>query len=638
MSDVPRPVRVPPHVPLCAADPPLAEAEERGLWTLSFVLACDVPPDRRLWLCIHGGRNMKQAWSGLQTDDPEAEGYVCAETVSGERLTCAGRSEDSGVFSFVVPEDGLKQGDPVTVRLGGNAGTTSPKLTQPGKFFLLMSASPGDETAPPTLCGEPLERIVGACVMDIIGGEIAGIRVFTPSTMSPGEEISLLVRPEDVNRNVACDRPGELIVRLDSRVIPAQRAEIAGTKCFRLDGVIVPGEGMHRLEVEDASRGFKALTNPILCAPDSEYALLWGSMHSHTETSDGTGSLDRYFTEMRDECAIDFGATSDHDRADETPEELWKLSQEAVARYDQPGMFTTFLGYEWAKWRRRGDGDRNVYYLHDRRPIFRSDDDAYPDPPSLFKALKDETVIVIPHHPAHPGNHCDWKDHDPEKERLVEIYSFWGCSERSAEDGNIYIGSPVENPQGVPGVNPLGYVQRGLAMGWRVGFSANADDHSGHGSDRIIRRKADRDFTGGLTAVYAKENTREAIWDALMSRRCYATTGDRIIVDFRLDGHLMGSEIRLSEHPGLASSRRLRVSAHGTGQIESIEIVRNNRDARVVKPDAFDVEFEWTDSEALSEINLPPAEHSSVPFTFYYLRVTQENGQMAWASPIWISE
>lgn len=632
MSGSSRPLRVPQNVPLCASDPPVAKADEKGSWTLSFVLARDVPPDQRLWLCVHGGRNMKMPWSDLQAGDPDAEGYVCAETVAGEKLICAGRSEDGGVFSFAVPETGLKRGDPVTVRLGGSAGTTAPKFTQPGKFFVLISASPADEIKPPTLCGETLKRIVGACVMDITGGELAGLRVFAPSTAVPGEEVSLLVRPEDVNRNVACDRPGEVIVRLDGRVIPARRTEIAASNCCRLDGVILP-EGVYRLEVEDISSGVKALANPILCAKSSESKLLWGAMHSHTEMSDGTGSLDAYFTVMRDECAIDFGATSDHDRADETPEELWKLSQEAVERYNAPGRFTVFLGYEWAKWRRRGDGDRNVYYLHDRRPIFRSDDDAYPSARDLYRALKDETALIIPHHPAHPGNHCDWKDYDPEKERLVEIYSFWGCSERSAEDGNIHPGNPVDNAKNPSGMNPLGYVQRALAMGWRVGFSANADDHTGHGSDRIVRKRGQ---TGGLTAVYAEQHTREAIWDALWNRRCYATTGDRIIVDFRLGDHPMGSEIGLSEHPEFASARTLSVSVHGTGKIESIEIVRNNRDVHVVKPDALDIEFEWTDDGPLSDVNLPPGEHSSVPFTFYYLRVTQEDRQMAWASPIWV--
>lgn len=626
-----RPLRIPSHVQICPSEPQAAKAEERGSWTLRFVLTCDVSAGQRLLLCIHGGRNMKNAWGGLQSRDAKAEGYVSLYTEAGVSLPCDGQSDDGGVFSFVVPQDGLKQGAHVAARL---AGTVAPRYSQPGKFFLLMTAQAGDEIKPPSLWGDTQGRIAGACMMDITGGDPSGFRAVAPSSVAPGREFGVLVRPEDSIRNVACEEPGELIVRLDEVELPARRVPIDGSKCCRLEGIVLPIEGVYRLEVEDATYGFVTVTNPIVCTADASESVLWGSMHSHTEMSDGTGTLDRYLTEMRDECAVDFGATSDHDRADETPEEFWRMSQDAVVRHNQPGEFTVFLGYEWAKWRKLGDGDRNVYYLHDRRPIFRSDDDAYPHPADLFPALKDEDAIVIPHHPAHIGNHNDWKDHDPEKERLVEIYSLWGCSERSVEDGNIYPGAPVENPRGVPGVNPLGYVQRALAMGWRVGFSANADDHAGHSSDRILRA---RNQTGGLTGVYADENTREAIFEALRTRRCYATTGDRIIVDFRLDGHAMGSELRLSEHPELASSRRISIAVNGTAKIKTIEIVRNNVDIHTITPAGPDFECEWVDSDALADVDLPPAQWSAVPFTFYYVRITQEDRQIAWASPVWIS-
>ena len=632
MSDSVRPLRIPRRVRLCAADPPFAKADGKGSWTLAFVLARDVPADQGLRLCVHGGRNMKLAWSGLQTEDRARDGYLSLRTKAGDVLASNGRDEGGGLFSFAVPPRGLRQGENTVVEI---RNTVAPRLSHPGKFFLLMAASPDDELKPPTLCGEALEGIVGACVMDVVGGDPATLRILAPSTAIPGREVSLLIRPEDKNRNVASSPPGELIVRLNGRHIPARRMPVEGSACCRLDGIILPDEGVFRLEVEDTATGFKAITNPISCVKSSETTLLWGSMHGHTEISDGSGSLDRYFTQMRDECAIDFAATGDHDKADETPEELWKMSQQAVVKYNEPGRFTVFLGYEWARWRRRGDGDKNIYYLHDRRPMFRSDDDAYPAPPDLYRALKDEAALIMPHHSAHMGNHCDWKDHDPEKERLVEIYSLWGCSERSIEDGNIHPGDPVDNPKAASGMNPLGYVQRGLEMGWRVGFTANSDDHAGHPADLTTRGRGQ---TGGLTAVYAESNTREAIWDALMSRRCYGTTGERIIVDFRLDDCPMGSEIRVSERPDLAPKRRLSICVHGTARIATVEIVRNNRDVHVVKPGALDCEFEWTDAEPLSEVNLPPNVHSPVPFTFYYLRVTQEDRHMAWSSPIWISK
>ena len=624
---------MPEYVERCVAEPRCAKADERGSWTLRFVLAEPVSPEEDLWLHIHGGRNMASRWPGFQAQDESAEGYLSLRRQSGEKLRLKGATDDGGVFSFETPATGLKQGEILLADLGGEAGIVAPKLSVPDRFFLLHTVPKDTELRHPVLFGERPERVVGLCMIDIIGSDPVSIRALAPSVVTAGREFSILVRPEDRHRNVACVAPGELIVRLDGREIPAKRAPVEGSTCCRLEGIVLPGEGVFRLEVEDGSSGSKAITNPILVQDNS--LLLWGSIHGHTQVSDGTGSLDRYFTQMRDECAIDFGSTADHDHAEFLPEEIWALSQEAVARYNEPGRFTAFLGYEWARWRKNGNGDRNVYYLQDRRPIYRSDDDAYPNPPALSRALRDEDALVIPHHPAHIGNHNDWMDHDPSKERLVEIHSYWGCSERSAEDGNLYNGMPVaENPNS--GVNPLGFVQRGLAMGWRVGFVAAGDDHHGHPSDMTIRHKSSGDYPGGLTAVYARENTREAIWEALRSRRCYATTGERIVADFSVSGHPMGSEVSLLKHPDLANERRIEVSVHGTAKITRVEIVRNNIDVHTVRPDGPDAEFDWIDNEPLSEINLPPARHSAVPFTFYYIRVTQEDNQIAWLSPVWL--
>ena len=263
--------------------------------------------------------------------------------------------------------------------------------------------------------------------------------------------------------------------------------------------------------------------------------------------------------------------------------------------------------------------------------MFRSDDGHYPTPPDLFAALKDETALVIPHHPANVGNHCDWKDHDPTKERLVEIYSVWGSSERSAADGNPF--SMTGRPE-----NEVhdGFVQRALAMGWRVGFTAGGDDHLGHPGDDSVHTDMRGRYKAGLLAVYSKDNTRDSIFEALYNRRCYGTTGPRIIADFQVNGSQMGSELSVREHASLAHSRTIAVSVHGTDRIARIEIVRNNEDVHVVQPNQLDASLEWTDTEPLSQINLPPAEHSSQPFTFYYVRITQADGEMAWLSPVWI--
>jgi len=58
--------------------------------------------------------------------------------------------------------------------------------------------------------------------------------------------------------------------------------------------------------------------------------------------------------------------------------------------------------------------------------------------------------------------------------------------------------------------------------------------------------------------------------------------------------------------------------------------------AHTVRPSGEDAAFTWEDRTPLSDVMLPPAKWSPRPFCFYYLRATQQNGETAWASPVWI--
>jgi hypothetical protein len=109
-----------------------------------------------------------------------------------------------------------------------------------------------------------------------------------------------------------------------------------------------------------------------------------------------------------------------------------------------------------------------------------------------------------------------------------------------------------------------------------------------------------------------------------------------MVVDFRLNDHPMGAQVSLADDPALAATRKLTITVHGTDDLRCIEIVRNNRDLHRRGPAGADLAFEWEDPEPLAQVNLPPAPFSTRPFTFYYLRVTQADGEMAWASPIWV--
>ena len=505
-------------------------------------------------------------------------------------------------MAFDVPGGGLGHGEVVNIEM---RDVTAPTFSVPNGFFTLLSYPPDAEFVAPSLRGETLEKIVGACRLEIIGGEAVSLQAIAPSQATPGKEVSILLRPEDEFGNLASDVQHEKVT-LKEGVHRVSHTPILPHS---------PASQRDPVRRRDHTPTL-CCSNPIRCG---DYPpILWGQIHCHTEMSDGTGSLDHAYTYMRDACGVDFGAVTDHDKLDETPDEYWAMTQDAAARFNEPGRFTSFLAYEWARWTGLGHGDRCIYYPTGRGPICRSDAAHYPTTSDLHKALEHETALIIPHHPPEPKSFNDWVAHCPEKERLVEIHSYWGCSERL---------TPGMQSQSI---NPVGFVQNALALGWRVGFVAASDDHLGHPGDSIVRPITPWKRPG-MTAVFASANTREAIWDALWNRRCYGTTGVRIIIEFTLNGHPMGSEL------GPASNRELKAVVHGTDIIERVEIVRNNKEV-YTREGGLDVEFEWTDSDPLEEVNLPPALHSPKPFTFYYLRVTQADGNMAWSSPIWLSD
>jgi hypothetical protein len=639
-ADFVKPVRIPEEVEWQIADPPVARAREAGRWRLRFVVSEAVPAGAEVGILLDGGRNVKGSFRPIQVDDPSAAGYVSVARGDGGRIEPLELS-GPGQVTFQAPTDGLQKGEAIEVDLGGETGTVPPQFSLPNKMVLLFLSLPPEDSAVPKSNQEPPKRIIGACVLHITGTRLDHLRVYAPSQAQVGEPFAVLVRPEDEFANVASERPGELVVRLGDKTLDAGRTDLEHSACARLEGIVLDEPGIVRLEVEAPADGLLSRANPIRCVRDlGELDRLhyWGMIHGHTELSDGAGSIDHYFTYMQDECLLDFGAAGDHDHVFETSDEMWAMTQEATARYNEPKRFVTFLGYEWAKWRRNGDGDRNVYYLRDHRPMFRSDEGHSPSPPDLFRALEDETAIVIPHHSANIGNHCDWKDHDRGKERLVEIFSQWGCSERSVNEGNVYVMRPSnDKPDQIDsGEVPAGFVQRALALGWRVGFTAGGDDHMAHPGDEI-KSGGHPPRCPGLLAVRAAAQTREAIWEALYERNCYGTTGARMIVDFSLNGAAMGSELRLTDHPELLDRRRLSVTVHGTARVEKVEVVRNNEDVFTYEGDAEDESFEWEDMEPFDDIALPPAPQWDTPFCFYYLRVTQTDGEMAWVSPVWVS-
>ena len=124
--------------------------------------------------------------------------------------------------------------------------------------------------------------------------------------------------------------------------------------------------------------------------------------------------------------------------------------------------------------------------------------------------------------------------------------------------------------------------------------------------------------------VLAEEFSRKGLVEAMKKRHTYAAT-DNIILDFpAVAARLMGDETR-SAKPKFA------VVVLGTGPIATVDLVRNSQVVHTARPaqeKPAELRFEWEDAAP------PQGERAN----YYYVRVTQRDGQMAWSSPIWVTK
>ncbi len=289
--------------------------------------------------------------------------------------------------------------------------------------------------------------------------------------------------------------------------------------------------------------------------------LFWGDLHTHTALSDGNGNPEDHFEIAKSH--LDFWAMADHaydgivfsldyrksGKGRRLLNDEWGRVQELCRAYEDPGRFVPLLGYEWTNFRY---GHHNVYYLEYDQPIRMP-----ATLPELYASLKEVDALVIPHHPGYPVGICgkDWSFHDERLSPFVEIYSLHGSSETPEGVRPLLTPGSWMGPGGAEGC-----VQAGLTRGHKLGIMASSDSHGDHPGAYDL----------GLIGVYAGELTRQSLWQSFQSRRTYAVTGDRIQLDFSINGHPMGSTFRG------AARRLLAVSAVGWDKIERVEILKNN--------------------------------------------------------------
>jgi hypothetical protein len=367
--------------------------------------------------------------------------------------------------------------------------------------------------------------------------------------------------------------------------------------------------GVHFLRGVVPGDTIQALANPVVVHEDPEYGIYWGDLNGQSDLSTGMSGPGIYWWYAQGVALLDFAALTDNDALADGSKSLtdedWTDAVEVAEENLVDGTFVPLLGFEWTSptW-----GDRIVLFEQApaKLPTVASGVDT---PEKLRAALADGDLLIIPQ----PAGSVEEPPVDPASvgdEDLVEIYSGLGSFEEPE----------ALRPTGreTPGPN----VQDLLAAGHRPGFVANSDTRvSMPGNPRPFVTGEHR-WPGGLTAVLAKELTRPAILDALRAHRCYATTGQRFLLEFTVDGEQMGSELRVPR----GHVAEIYGSVGSTSKWLRLEVLGPEGVVAELTPPAEEAEvIELTANTA--PVDAP---------TWVYLRGIEETGAMAWSSPVYL--
>jgi hypothetical protein len=330
-----------------------------------------------------------------------------------------------------------------------------------------------------------------------------------------------------------------------------------------------------------------------------------GEFHRHSEVSmdgGGDGALLDQWRYALDAGALDWIGCCDHDNGNGR-EYTWWIQQKLTDVFYSPGTFVPMFSYERSV--AYPEGHRNVIFAQrgirtlPRVPISAAEAPGpAPDTQMLYAYLKYFDGIVASHTSA-TNMGTDWRDNDPRNEPLVEIYQ---GDRQNYEMPDAPRAPSAEDSIG--GWRPKGFVNLALEKGYVLGFEASSDHVSTHIS---------------YCNILVKDLTRESVLDAVKKRHVYAAT-DNILADVRSGRNMMGDVFTTSATPALD------VKLTGTAKFKKVVVVKDNKYVYSTEPGSATVQFSWRDNAA-----------SAGKTSYYYVRGEQEDGQLVWASPMWIT-
>ena len=407
-------------------------------------------------------------------------------------------------------------------------------------------------------------------------------------TIRAGEEITLTCEDESADIYYAVSADG---------VNYQPDALYAGSICFEKDfgtaylraysiaGGCEPGEVTRVIFTEEF---------------DLDWNLYFGQLHAHTDISDGAGSVEEAFQYASQVDGLDFFAVTDHsdsfdnadmgaidaDGADISAD--WAAGKQAAASVTN-GDFVGLFGFEmtWPE-------DKQLGHISTfNTPGWQTrDQEAFTNVTAAlenyYKALTavPGSVSQFNHPDTVHGDFERFDHYSPQYDAVVSLLEVAG------EDGVV----------------DCGYYDRALDEGWHVAPTNNQNNHNGQWGDASDAR----------TVVLAKSLTEEALYAAMKDRRVYATQDSDLTIYYELNGTVMGSILPKSEEAEIT----VFLSDPTDEAIGNVEVVTDGGAVLVS-------EYVETPSQVL-ELS------ASSGHSYYYLRITQPDGDVAVTAPVWM--
>ena len=327
--------------------------------------------------------------------------------------------------------------------------------------------------------------------------------------------------------------------------------------------------------------------------------------------------------------------------------DTWDETIASANRHYQPGTFTTFIAYEWSTSENGMNMHRNVIFRGDSAPVpfTRADSQKPEDLWAWMDKIRAEgyEALAIPHNSNMSDGRMfeletswdtpftrEYADQRNRNEPLVEITQVKGTSETHPTLSPLdefadfelvekRVASPIDITKFAGG-----YVRDAYRSGlefqdtkgfnpYRFGLIGSTDSHTGitplteknysgklgtlDGSPerRVNGSRSRMNFSAsGLAGVWAKENTRESIYETLRRKETWATTGPRIIVRFfggfdmndvtpgaagwvaaaYKKGVPMGGELKASDANGAPTFAVWAIKDAESGHLDRIQIVK----------------------------------------------------------------